>query len=71
HFRRWNNKLSKIKTLERQVYEEIELGEPMLRIYGETKELDKLKDFIKSEKVDVTIKGEVTDIETEDLYDQE
>jgi hypothetical protein len=53
------------------VYEEIELGEPMLRIYGETKELDKLKDFIKSEKVDVTIKGEVTDIETEDLYDQE
>ena len=46
HFIKWNSKLNKIKTLEQQIYEEINMDSQLLVIYGDQEELEEVQELI-------------------------
>ncbi|MHA1973917.1 MAG: hypothetical protein ACTSW1_13045 [Candidatus Hodarchaeales archaeon] len=55
HFKRWSGKLSRIKNLERQIYDELE-SKSVLMVFGDRSELDEAMTILRKKKKDLSMK---------------
>ncbi len=68
HFIKWNSKLNKIKTLEQQIYEEINMDSQLLVIYGDQEELEEVQELIAQQDRNFQLK--VVPIPSDEIFTQ-
>ncbi|MHA1995276.1 MAG: hypothetical protein ACW97Z_12100 [Candidatus Hodarchaeales archaeon] len=56
HFYRWNKKLTKLKDFEREIYQELDLEDGLLLVYGDHLDLEEAKLLLLSKKLNLVMK---------------